>query len=550
MTTLSYEAKDAPVYLREGEDKDSYKEGEGLKTITRLTALGSRAGTVQNYNAQGETILIPSPSNDPNDPLNWSQAYKWYVTFLVVLAAFNCNLTVAGPSIAILSIAEDFQVTPSKAAYLFSASAFAQGLSSFFWSPLVTKFGKRPIYVSSFIIYTIFNFAAGASKTWSNNLALRIIATFAAGAGEIMGPTTINDIWFVHERGAAMGMFTSFLSVGVAFGLFMSGFITQYLGWRYLYWIFGAIISFSTLLIIFTFPETTFQREPQETTYKNSPRNIDYSKRRSFFSKMSVYSGIHTKESFLHLFIRPFIVIAYPAVLWSTLVTAVTVGFLIAVTTNVAIAYGMAYHFGPAKVGLCFLAGVIGSILGVLFGGVVLDKFSQRRAKANGGVREPEMRLPAIAIVLVASPLALVLYGGGVAHNWHWIVPTIGLGLINFGIVVGTNVALVYAIDSYKPIGNEVVTAILGYKAVVGFLFSFYTNPWIMEQGYMDAYGEMAGITALVVIFFVPFLFYGKTLRQKSLTWKATRYIRWNQDRDDVMVEEVQVSDSLHNVSK
>lgn len=191
---------------------------------------------------------------------------------------------------------------------------------------------------------------------------------------------------------------------------------------------------------------------------------------------MSLYSGVHTKESFWQLFVRPSIVFAYPAVFWATMVTAVTVGFLIVVTTNVAVGYGMAYHYGPAKVGLCFLSGVIGSIVAIVLGGVVIDQTSSSMARRNGGLREPEMRLPAMALVIITMPLALLLYEAGIEHHLSWIVPTIGLGLINFSIVAGGNVAIVYAIDCYKPITNEVTTAILGYKSVVGFILSFYTN--------------------------------------------------------------------------
>jgi hypothetical protein len=54
------------------------------------------------------------------------------------MAAFSCNLTNAGPSIAIIQTAMEFQVVPTKAAYLFSAPAFAQGLASFLWAPLVS----------------------------------------------------------------------------------------------------------------------------------------------------------------------------------------------------------------------------------------------------------------------------------------------------------------------------------------------------------------------------------------------------------------------------
>lgn len=41
-------------------------------------------------------ILIPMPSSDPDDPLNWSRPYKYYVVFLVCLAMTMCNFLAAG----------------------------------------------------------------------------------------------------------------------------------------------------------------------------------------------------------------------------------------------------------------------------------------------------------------------------------------------------------------------------------------------------------------------------------------------------------------------
>jgi hypothetical protein len=41
----------------------------------------------------------------------------------------------------------------------------------------MTKFGKRPVYVFSFILYTATTFGAGACKTWGSQLALRIVVS-------------------------------------------------------------------------------------------------------------------------------------------------------------------------------------------------------------------------------------------------------------------------------------------------------------------------------------------------------------------------------------
>ena len=48
------------------------------------------------HHETNEIILIPTPSNDPNDPLNWSQPYKKYMAFIVCLAMMMCNFLAAG----------------------------------------------------------------------------------------------------------------------------------------------------------------------------------------------------------------------------------------------------------------------------------------------------------------------------------------------------------------------------------------------------------------------------------------------------------------------
>lgn len=36
--------------------------------------------------------------------------------------------------------------------------------------------------------------------------------------------------------------------------------------------------------------------------------------------------------------------------------------------------------------------------------------------------------------------------------------------LVNFSIVQGTNVCLVYVIDAYRPVAGEVTLAVMGFK--------------------------------------------------------------------------------------
>src|SRR5437773_245082 len=74
-------------------------------------------------------------------------------------------------------------------------------------------------------------------------------------------PVSIADVFFLHERGTIMSLYTCFLSIGVAMGMIIAGLITISHDWRVIYEVASALIGFVLLLAFFTFPETAYNRE-------------------------------------------------------------------------------------------------------------------------------------------------------------------------------------------------------------------------------------------------------------------------------------------------
>jgi hypothetical protein len=231
-----------------------------------------------------------------------------------------------------------------------------------------------------------------------------------------------------------------------------------------------------------TSSQIVFNKEKGHSTIIHAENGSEpiISKKKAYIQNLKIFSGTYTNENLWNLFIRPIGLILLPPVLWGSLVMSVTIGFIVAVTSNVAPAYATAYGFSAWQTGLCFFSAIIGSLIGIFVGGHMSDKVADFFTKRNGGIREPEMRLPAIAISLITAPLALLLYGAGIQYRLHWICPTIGLGLckallsknyscanfaiVNFSIVQATNVSLVYTIDAYRPIAGEIVVTAMAFK--------------------------------------------------------------------------------------
>jgi MFS family permease len=132
----------------------------------------------------------------------------------VSAAIFFCNFLADGPTVVITQVTADFFDPPtvnpnfvsdiSKTAYFFTTTALMQGIGAFLWMPVITKYGRRLVYVSSFVLYTVCAAWAGASTSYGSELASRIVMGVAAGAAEVLAPLTISDIFFLHERGTVM----------------------------------------------------------------------------------------------------------------------------------------------------------------------------------------------------------------------------------------------------------------------------------------------------------------------------------------------------------
>lgn len=303
-------------------------------------------------------------------------------------------------------------------------------------------------------------------------------------------------------------MYTASLSAGVSAGIIISGLITTGLSWRYIYFIASAIIGVLLILVVFTFPETAYNRDPagvasafQEPSklYANDhtsdrldkateamqlehaasgklDHNVNVTvndstpsipRKNTFIENLKPFHGTYVKESIWKMFYRPVVLLVVPAIFWATLVMSVTIGFLVAISSNFATAFATTYGFAAWQSGLCFISGFLFTMLGIFGGGVVSDWVADYFTKRNNGIREPEMRLPAVTIGLICSPLGLILYGVGIEKQLHWIVPTLGLGFLSFAIAQATNVTLVYVIDSYRPIAGETVVTQLGFKCKI-----------------------------------------------------------------------------------
>src|ERR1700753_1323736 len=124
------------------------------------------------------------------------------------------------------------------------------------FAPLSEIVGRRAIYATTLCLAVVFIIPCAVSKNIATLLVCRAIDGIAFSAPMTLVGGTLADLWRNEERGIPMAAFSAAPFVGPAIGPLVGGFLSDNLGWRWLYWIQLILSGICWFLITFTVPET------------------------------------------------------------------------------------------------------------------------------------------------------------------------------------------------------------------------------------------------------------------------------------------------------
>jgi hypothetical protein len=172
------------------------------------------------------------------------------------------------------------------------------------------------------------------------------------------------------------------------------------------------------------FPETQYYRtydagiqpEMAEPTSKNTDENGTIStdiltKKKSFLQELSIIPKLNPDASYIHLLLRPFPLIVYPAIFFAFLAFSTTLAWVVCYVDTAASVYqAPPYLMNIGVSGLYNVPAIIGIIIGSYVGGALTDLIAERMARRNNGVFEPESRLIALIIPFFLEPVGLIMF--------------------------------------------------------------------------------------------------------------------------------------------
>src|SRR6476659_6980922 len=138
-------------------------------------------------------------------------------------------------------IARDFNTSPPSAAVVISSYALPYGLFQLLYGPIGDRIGKIRVMAACLAVFSFGTFACAFVPNIPVFATLRFLTGVAAAAVIPMSLGYIGDKCPYQDRQIALARFMSALIIGQIVGSTLGGLFGEYLGWRYIFIVFGIV---------------------------------------------------------------------------------------------------------------------------------------------------------------------------------------------------------------------------------------------------------------------------------------------------------------------
>ncbi|KAL2163025.1 hypothetical protein VTH06DRAFT_6861 [Thermothelomyces fergusii] len=214
----------------------------------------------------GRVFRFPAPTTDPADPLNWPRWQKAACMATLSLYAFVSNYISASIAPALPWWNKEFPRDPRPPQDLMqfvAVNVLVLGLGNIFWVPLSNIFGRRLVLVLSTLLLFSVTCCGIRFTSFTSTLIIRIFQGLGSSASETVVPAVVGDLFFVHERGGWMALYTASLASGSVVGGITGGYVAADLGWVGQFWIGTGLSGLTFLATVLLVPESLFDRDRQ-----------------------------------------------------------------------------------------------------------------------------------------------------------------------------------------------------------------------------------------------------------------------------------------------
>ncbi|KAK5133872.1 hypothetical protein LTR08_007203 [Meristemomyces frigidus] len=382
--------------------------------------------------------------SDPLSPRNLSTLRKWMIVIIVSASSLCVTCASALYTSTYPQLEPEFGVSREVATLGLTTFVCGLGLGPMFLSPMSEFFGRRNIFICAFGMYFVWLIPCAVAQNIETMLVVRFFDGLAGSAFLSVAGGTVGDMFPREKLSAPMMIYTAAPFVGPEVGPVIGGFINQYINWRWSFWVLVIWAGAQWLMIFLLVPETygpvILRRKAVQLR-----KDTGDSRWQAPIEKMNK----SVAKTVLWSCIRPFQLLFFEQMCLNLcLLSAILLGILYLFFAAFALIFQNNHGFTLSQVGLSFLGIFVGMVLGISSDPLWRRNYA-RLVRNNGGVSEPEFRLPPTILGAIIVPISLFGFAWTTFPWVHWIVPIVFSGFFGLGNIICFSGIFTFLVECY-----------------------------------------------------------------------------------------------------
>lgn len=313
------------------------------------------------------------------------------------------------------------------------------------------KAGRRPAYVLCFTIYIAANIGLALQNDYAALFVLRCLQSAGSSTTIALSSGVVADVATAAQRGSYMGFVTAGSLMGPSVGPVIGGLLSQYLGWRAIFWFLTIFAGAFMVPFLVFFPETArgIVGDGSLPPQKWNMSLVSYLKSRKAREEGITSPPIASKQKLK--FPNPFQTLAIVFQKDTSLIlfcNAILFAGFYDVSASIPSIYNQLYGLNDLQVGLCYIPFGLGATIASIGNGKFLD-YNYRRIAKQLNFPIEKARLQIAFPLLVLGSISVLVFGWFLNFGIHLAAPTCILFLMGLTLTGAFNTISTLLVDLY-----------------------------------------------------------------------------------------------------
>lgn len=383
---------------------------------TRTRSISAANGVLKDEiipmkTSDGMILVSWYTTDDPANPQNWSSGKKLFVSAQICIYTFAVYI---GSSLYVSSIPDVmviFNVGPTAASLGLALYVLAYGIGPMLFSPMseIPLLGRNLIYIITFLIFVGLCVATSLFNGFAGLLVLRFLLGFFGSLCLATGGATFGDMYAPTKMPYVIAFWAGAATLGPALGPVIGGFAVQAMGWRWSSWELLWLSAPILIVLSIALPETSHDA----ILLRRARRLRAITKRVDLTAQAELdMADLTATKIATEALLKPWqINMLDPAVLFTTVYTALVYGIFYSFFESFPLVYPEIYGFNLGQTGLPFLSVLVALAISLSAYCSYFYYHAEPIMLREPGFGPPEARLVPGLIASFFVPVGCFLFG-------------------------------------------------------------------------------------------------------------------------------------------